>query len=58
VQVHGLLEYKERKGFTNLVVPSDAPRSIIATTTPGRLYRLIADESVVRPASFGGTQLL
>ncbi|HEY7495915.1 MAG TPA: DEAD/DEAH box helicase family protein, partial [Candidatus Tectomicrobia bacterium] len=53
-----LLEYKKRKGLTNLVVPPDAPRSIIATTTPGRLYRLVADESVVRPTSFGGTLLL
>jgi len=55
-----LLEYKERKrkGLTNLVVPPDAPRKIIATATPGRLYRLVADESVVRPTSFGGTLLL
>lgn len=53
-----LLEYKERKGLTNLVVPPDAPRRIIATTAPGRLYRLLADQSVVRPTSFGGTLLL
>jgi hypothetical protein len=53
-----LLEYKERKGLTNLVVPRNAPRRIIATTTPARLYRLVADESVVRPTSFGGTLLL
>jgi hypothetical protein len=53
-----LLEYKERKGLANLVVPPDAPRKIIATTTPARLYRLVAGESVVRPASFGGTLLL
>jgi len=53
-----LLEYKERKSLTNLVVPPDAPRRIIATTTPQRLYRLMADESVVRPRSFGGMLLL
>ena len=53
-----LLEHKERKGLTNLVVPPDAPRRIIATTTPARLYRLVADELVVRPTSFGGTLLL
>jgi len=53
-----LLEHKERKGLTNLLIPPDAPRRIIATTTPGRLYRLVADESVVRPRSFGGTLLL
>jgi hypothetical protein len=53
-----LLEYKERKGLTNLLVPPDAPRMIIASTTPARLYRLVADECVVRPQSFGGTLLL
>ena len=53
-----LLEYKERKGLTNFVIPHDAPRRIMATTTPHRLYRLVADEPVVRPASFGGTRLL
>jgi len=53
-----LLEYKERKGLTNLVVPPDAPRRIITATTPARLYRLVADEAVIRPASFGGTALL
>lgn len=40
------------------MVPPDAPRRIIATTTPARLYHLIADESVVKPASFAGTLLL
>jgi len=53
-----LLEYKERKGLTNLVVPPDAPRRILTTTTPSRLYRLVADEAVVRPTSFAGTALL
>jgi hypothetical protein len=53
-----LLEYKEQKGLTNLVVPPDAPRKIIATTAPERLYRLVANESVVRPTSFEGTILL
>ena len=53
-----LLEYKERKGLTNLVVPPDAPRRILTTTTPARLYRLVADEAVVRPTSFAGTALL
>jgi hypothetical protein len=53
-----LLEYKERKRFTNLVIPPDAPRKIIAQAEPTRLYRLIADESVVKPASFCGRLLL
>ncbi len=53
-----LLEHKERKGLTNLVIPTDAPRRIMATSAPARLYRLVADESVVRPESFGGKRLL
>lgn len=53
-----LLEYKERKGFVNLVIPLDAPRKIISRTTPARLYRLVADDSVVRPTSFAGRRLL
>lgn len=53
-----LLEYKERKGLINLVVSPDAPRRIIATTIPQRLYRLTADESVVRPPSFAKRMLL
>jgi len=53
-----LLEYKERKGLTNLVVPPDAPRTIITTTTPARLYRLVAEDAVVTPESFGGAALL
>lgn len=53
-----LLEYKERKGLINLLVRPDAPRRILATTEPERLYSLVADESVVRPESFAGTNLL
>jgi hypothetical protein len=53
-----LLEYKERKGLTNLVIRPDAPRRIIATAMPERLYSLTADESVIRPESFAGTALL
>ena len=53
-----LIEYKARKGLTNLVIQRDAPRQILATTEPDRLYRLVADESVVRPQSFAGTAML
>jgi hypothetical protein len=53
-----LLEYKERKGLSNLVIRPDAPRRIITHTEPGRLYRLVADESAVRPRSFAGAALL
>jgi hypothetical protein len=53
-----LLEYKERKRFGNLVIPPDAPRQIIAQAEPARLYRLVADEAVVKPTSFGSRLLL
>jgi len=53
-----LLEYKERKGLTNLVIRPDAPRRILATTEPDKLYKLVADELVVRPQSFAGVALL
>jgi len=53
-----LLEYKERKRLRNLIIHPDAPRKIIATTTPTRLYRLVADEAVVKPTSFSGTKIL
>ncbi len=47
-----LLEYKEQKGLNNLSVLPDAPRNILSD--PKR-YRLIADEAVVQPESFGDT---
>lgn len=53
-----LLEYKERKGLTNLVVRPATPRMIVATSEPSRLYSLIADETVVTPRSFADTPLL
>jgi len=53
-----LLEFKERRPLTNLVVCPNALRRILATTEPARLYSLVADESVVRPQSFADTALL
>jgi hypothetical protein len=55
-----LLEYKERKGLDNLIIPRDAVKQIMKYKTDKgtRLYRLVADESVVRPTSFGGKVLL
>ena len=53
-----LLEYKQRKGLTNLVIRPDTPRRILETAEPGRLYALVADETVVRPRTFAGTALL
>lgn len=49
-----LLEYKVRKGLANLVIRPGIPREILERTTPNRLYELVADEAVVRPASFAG----
>ncbi len=43
-----LLEYKEQKGRENLIVQPDVPRQIIAD---GDRYRLIAEDTVVRPQS-------
>ena len=53
-----LLEYKDRRGLTNLVVRPDTPRRILTHHKPGRLYSLIADESMVKPESFAGKALL
>ncbi len=53
-----LLEYKERKGLTNLAVRPETPREIVAACEPTRLYSLVADESVVAPRSFANTVLL
>lgn len=49
-----LLEYKERKGLKNLVVPQEAVRMIIEQGN----YTLVADEAVVTPRSFKERALL
>lgn len=46
-----LLECKRMKGFGNLVIPAGVPRQLIESSDP-RLYRLVAEESLVRPRSF------
>jgi hypothetical protein len=53
-----LIAYKERNGWRNLAILPDAPRAILATTEPARLYSLTADEEVVSPKSFAGTERL
>ena len=53
-----LLEHKERKGLVNLVIRPDVPRKILGTTKSDNLYCLVAEESVVRPASFVDRDLL
>lgn len=49
-----LLAYKERKGLTNLVIRPEMPRQIIERVP----CQIVADETVVRPQSFGGCALL
>ena len=52
-----LLEFKEEKGFANLVVQPDTPRKIVAAAEP-RLYTLVADEPTVAPRSFEDVAIL
>jgi len=44
--------------LVNLAIRPDAPKKILTTTEPTRLYTLIADETVVKPNSFRATALL
>ena len=53
-----LLEYKERKEYDNLVIRPEAARKIVETSDPDRLYSLIADDAIVAPETFAGTELL
>jgi hypothetical protein len=53
-----LLDYKERKGMTNLAVQPDALKRIFTTTSPAPLYSLVADDSMVKPRTFASTALL
>ena len=43
-----MLEYKTRKGWSNLVIRPESPRAILETVP----YTLIADEAVFRPRTF------
>jgi len=52
-----LVEYKERKGFCNLVIESEALRQILEQSEP-RLYRLVAEHDVANPRSFEEVGLL
>ena len=52
-----LLEYKEQKSFTNLIVRPDAARNIISAEGP-RLYRLFSDDDVVYPRSYDHLAIL
>ena len=52
-----LLEFKEEKGFTNLVLQPDMPRKLMESGDT-QLYRLVADEETVNPAVFADTVVL
>lgn len=52
-----LLDFKNAHGFWNLAFTPATPRRLLEHDDP-RLYRLIADESVVRPRSFAERSLL
>lgn len=54
-----LLDYKEYKGYTNLVICPETPKEIIAAHGSSNLYELIvADELAVSPKLFAHTTLL
>jgi len=52
-----LLEFKEEKEFTNLIIQADMPRKLLEPGDP-KVYSLISDERVVRPQSFSEVALL
>jgi hypothetical protein len=52
-----LYDYKRLKGFSNLIIPPDAPREILEAETPP-LYRLVAPDGHTRPGSFREARLL
>jgi len=52
-----LLEFKEEKGFANLIIQADMPRKLLEQESP-KVYSLISDDNVVRPRSFAEVALL
>ena len=52
-----LLEFKEEKGFANLIVQADMPRKLLEQKDH-KVYSLVSDERVVRPQSFSEVGLL
>lgn len=53
-----ILEYKERKGLSNLAIRPDTLKQTVMTSEPARLYSLVADDSIVNPKSFSDASLL
>ncbi|WP_258359437.1 DEAD/DEAH box helicase family protein [Moorella sulfitireducens] len=52
-----LMKFKEQKGFSNLILRPETPRQLIEFNEP-RLYKLLANETVVKPKSFEQILLL
>ena len=52
-----LLEFKEEKGFANLITQADMPRKLLEQKD-SKVYLLVSDERVVRPQSFSEVGLL
>ncbi|MFC2020725.1 DEAD/DEAH box helicase family protein [Chloroflexota bacterium] len=52
-----LLEFKEEKGFANLIIQADMPRKLLEREDP-KIYSLVSDDNVVRPRSFAEIDLL
>jgi hypothetical protein len=48
-----LLEYKDSKGFHNMIIPKDVPRRIVERRDPPA-YNLIAEDSLTEPEDFAG----
>ena len=52
-----LLEFKEEKGFANLIIQREMPRKLLEQEEP-KVYSLVSDERLVRPQSFTEATLL
>lgn len=52
-----LLEFKEEKGFANLIIQADMPRKLLERED-SKIYSLVSDDNVVRPRSFAEIDLL
>jgi hypothetical protein len=49
-----LLEFKEQKGFSNIIIPPHAPLEVVSCRDP-LTYRLVASEDIVAPRTFEET---
>jgi type III restriction/modification enzyme restriction subunit len=52
-----MIEYKEKKGWSNLVLQKETLRQVIEAREP-KLYKLVSDEAAVNPQSFEDVSIL